>query len=75
MNVHHGDGATLSPTREQLFESTASIEAYEQAWADTQCLTPDEMVELACQSVHFSADLMEVTYTIPFGVMDAKICH
>jgi hypothetical protein len=50
----------------------SSFEEYQDAWAETQHLSPQELEELMNQSVHFSADLEEATYTIPYSVLDAN---
>lgn len=46
---------------------------YETAWADTQGLSPDELLELSEQDVFFSVDLEEATYRIPFEILDENV--
>jgi hypothetical protein len=50
-----------------------SLEAYQEAWAETQNLSAQELEQIMNESVHFSADLTEATYTIPFEVLDANL--
>jgi hypothetical protein len=74
-NSTHGSGSLETPVREQTVPSYESLlQDYEDLWADTQDLTPEELLEMdGNEEFHFSVDLSEATYNIPFDVLDSNL--
>jgi len=56
------------------FENQDSETSYEDLWVASQGLDPEEYIRLHDEEIplHFSADLTEATYNIPFEVLDAN---
>ena len=55
-------------------EDLTDFDSYEDLWAETQGIDPDEYIRMNEENVslNFSADLTEATYNIPFEVLDAN---
>jgi len=58
-------------------QSLVPLDDYKILWGETQGLSPEDLLDIEQKSVHFSADLTEATYNIPFKVIDEnnQICN